>query len=166
MYAIPLIAKSAMNGAQFRAQRVGNAGGGLIRKTIASPTKHDAVMEFYGLPPIGQKQRRPMDGAQFHDIPGPQKRGTGGTLIIIRIESLPSFMRGGSETPVRDCYKVLRYCVKMMSYFAVFKGVCSCRLSVRVDLLAGGVLEATADLSTTIGAKCAPIFAQDDNPFC
>ncbi|HUA98255.1 MAG TPA: hypothetical protein VMA34_08010, partial [Terracidiphilus sp.] len=22
--------------------------------------------EFYGLPPIGQKQRRPMDGAQFH----------------------------------------------------------------------------------------------------
>jgi hypothetical protein len=23
-------------------------------------------MEFYGLPPIGQKQRRPMDGAQFH----------------------------------------------------------------------------------------------------
>ena len=24
------------------------------------------MMEFYGLPPIGQKQRRPMDGAQFH----------------------------------------------------------------------------------------------------
>jgi hypothetical protein len=23
-------------------------------------------MEFYGLPPIGQKQRRPMGGAQFH----------------------------------------------------------------------------------------------------
>jgi hypothetical protein len=23
-------------------------------------------MEFYGLPPIGQKQKRPMDGAQFH----------------------------------------------------------------------------------------------------
>ena len=27
--------------------------------------KQDVVMEFYGLPPIGQKQRRPMDGAQF-----------------------------------------------------------------------------------------------------
>jgi hypothetical protein len=25
-------------------------------------------MEFYGLPPIGQKQRRPMDGAQFHPL--------------------------------------------------------------------------------------------------
>ena len=23
-------------------------------------------MEFYGLPPIGQKKRRPMDGAQVH----------------------------------------------------------------------------------------------------
>jgi hypothetical protein len=25
-------------------------------------------MEFYGLPPIGQKQRRPMDGAPFHPL--------------------------------------------------------------------------------------------------
>ncbi len=25
-------------------------------------------MEFYGLPPIRQKQRRPMDGAQFHQL--------------------------------------------------------------------------------------------------
>jgi len=25
-------------------------------------------MEVYGLPPIGQKQRRPMDGAQFHTL--------------------------------------------------------------------------------------------------
>jgi hypothetical protein len=25
-------------------------------------------MEFYGLPPIGQKQKRPMDGAQFHPL--------------------------------------------------------------------------------------------------
>jgi hypothetical protein len=44
-------------------------------------------MEFYGVPPIGQKQRRPMDGApciRLVDIPGPQKRGTGGTLIRIK----------------------------------------------------------------------------------
>jgi hypothetical protein len=38
----------------------------LIRNKNASSTKRDAVMQFYGLPPIGQKQRRPMDGAQFH----------------------------------------------------------------------------------------------------
>jgi len=25
-------------------------------------------MEFQGLPPIGQKQERPMDGAQFHSL--------------------------------------------------------------------------------------------------
>jgi len=25
-------------------------------------------MEFYGLPPIDKKQRRPMDGAQFHPL--------------------------------------------------------------------------------------------------
>jgi hypothetical protein len=29
-------------------------------------TKLGVVMEFHGLPPIGQEQRRPMDGAQFH----------------------------------------------------------------------------------------------------
>jgi len=34
-------------------------------------------MEFYGLPPIGQKQRRPMDGA-------------------------PSFISRGLASPVRD----------------------------------------------------------------
>jgi hypothetical protein len=38
----------------------------LIRLINASSTNQDAVSEFYGLPPIGQKQRRPMDGAQFH----------------------------------------------------------------------------------------------------
>jgi hypothetical protein len=32
----------------------------------AGSTKRDADVEFYGLPPIGQKQRRPMDGAQFY----------------------------------------------------------------------------------------------------
>jgi hypothetical protein len=31
-----------------------------------SSTKQDVVMEFYGVPPIGQKQERPMDGAQLH----------------------------------------------------------------------------------------------------
>jgi hypothetical protein len=30
------------------------------------PQNKDDAMEFYGLPPIGQKQRRPMDGAQFY----------------------------------------------------------------------------------------------------
>jgi hypothetical protein len=35
-------------------------------------------MKFYGLPPIGQKQRRPMDGAQFHF---PQVGEAGGGLI-------------------------------------------------------------------------------------
>ena len=28
-------------------------------------TKKGVVMEFYGLPPIGQEQRRPMDETQF-----------------------------------------------------------------------------------------------------
>jgi hypothetical protein len=31
-------------------------------------------MEIYGLPPIGQKQERPMDGAQFHSRTGRQCR--------------------------------------------------------------------------------------------
>jgi hypothetical protein len=47
-------------------------------------------MEFYGLPPIGQKQRRPMDGAQFHlpwvgsverSFISPRVGNTGGELI-------------------------------------------------------------------------------------
>jgi hypothetical protein len=38
----------------------------LQRNKNASSAKQDVVMEFYGLPPIGQKQRRPMDGAQLH----------------------------------------------------------------------------------------------------
>jgi prolyl-tRNA editing enzyme YbaK/EbsC (Cys-tRNA(Pro) deacylase) len=63
---------------EFHAQRVGNTGGGLIRNKNASSTKRDVVMKFYGLPPIGQKQRRPMDGAQFHF---PQVGEAGGRLI-------------------------------------------------------------------------------------
>jgi hypothetical protein len=39
---------------------------GLGRNKGVDSTKQDVVMEFYGLPPIGQKQRRPMDGVQFH----------------------------------------------------------------------------------------------------
>ncbi len=45
---------------------LGRAQYNLERNKNASSTKQDVVMEFYGLPPIGQKQRRPMDGAQFH----------------------------------------------------------------------------------------------------
>jgi hypothetical protein len=45
----------------------------LQRNKDASSTKRD-VMEFYGLPPIGQKQRRPMDGAQFGFPVGRQRR--------------------------------------------------------------------------------------------
>jgi long-chain acyl-CoA synthetase len=40
----------------------------LIRNKNGSSTKQSVGMEFYGLPPIGQKQRRPMDGAQFHPL--------------------------------------------------------------------------------------------------
>jgi hypothetical protein len=38
----------------------------LLKSKIVGSTKRDVVVEFYGLPPIGQKQIRPMDGAQFH----------------------------------------------------------------------------------------------------
>jgi hypothetical protein len=41
-------------------------------------------MEFYGLPPIGQKQRRPMDGAQFHS---PWVDEAGGRLHKNRAQS-------------------------------------------------------------------------------
>src|ERR1700679_218031 len=41
-------------------------------------------MEFYGRPPIGQKQGRPMDGAQFH----PSRVGeAGGKLIRNKVVS-------------------------------------------------------------------------------
>jgi hypothetical protein len=50
----------------------------LTKNKNASSTKRDAVMQFYGLPPIGQKQRRPMDGAQFHP---PRVGEAGGKLI-------------------------------------------------------------------------------------
>src|SRR6266567_3878158 len=45
-------------------QWVGNDGGRPIRSKNARSTKRNA-RKFHGLPPIGQKQRRPMDGAQF-----------------------------------------------------------------------------------------------------
>jgi hypothetical protein len=31
----------------------------LVRNKVVSSTEQDVVLEFYGLPPIGQKQRRP-----------------------------------------------------------------------------------------------------------
>jgi L-aspartate oxidase len=40
----------------------------LERYANAGSTKHDVAMEFYGVPPIGQKQEHPMDGAQFHPL--------------------------------------------------------------------------------------------------
>jgi hypothetical protein len=76
MYAIPLIAKSAMNGAQLHAQRVGDTGGGLVRNKSAGSTKRDVDPEFYGVPPVGQ--RRPMDGAPgFSTSPVPKSEGPG-----------------------------------------------------------------------------------------
>jgi hypothetical protein len=97
MYAIPLIAKSAMNGAQFRAQRVGNAGGGLIRNKNASSIKYEIFIEFYGLPPIGQKQRRPMDGAQFHLL----RVGCAGAGLLQSLEILRQ--RGVLPQPGKLC---------------------------------------------------------------
>jgi len=67
---------------EFHAQRVGNTGGGLGRNKNASSTKRDVVMKFYGLPPIGQKQRRPMGGAQFHS---PRVGEAGGRLKRNRV---------------------------------------------------------------------------------
>ena len=40
----------------------------LTKNKLVGSTKQGVVMEFYGLPPIGQKQRPPMDGAQFHPL--------------------------------------------------------------------------------------------------
>jgi hypothetical protein len=59
-------------------------------------------MEFYGLPPIGQKQRRPMDGAQFHS---PWVGNAGGelksrhTLMLDRFP--PANVASGTE---QRCY--------------------------------------------------------------
>jgi hypothetical protein len=36
--------------------------------SCSSDKKQEAVTEFYGLPLIGQKQERPMNGAQFHTL--------------------------------------------------------------------------------------------------
>jgi hypothetical protein len=44
--------------------------GAIGRNKVVGSTKQGDVMDFYGLPPIGQK--RPMDGAQFHSR-GPAK---------------------------------------------------------------------------------------------
>jgi hypothetical protein len=38
-------------------------GGGIAKQRFQTPW---VGMKFYGLPPIGQKQERPMDGAQFY----------------------------------------------------------------------------------------------------
>jgi hypothetical protein len=59
---------------------------GLTRNKLISSTKQGVVMEFYGLPPIGQKQRRPMDGAQFHS---PWVGNAGGGLIRNRVSNGP-----------------------------------------------------------------------------
>jgi hypothetical protein len=48
------------------------------RNKNANSTKRDVVMKFYRLPPIGQKQKRPMDGAQFYS---PRVGEAGGRLI-------------------------------------------------------------------------------------
>jgi len=47
------------------------------RNMVLSSTRQDVLMEFRGLPPIGQKQKRPMDGAQFFP---PWVDNTGGEL--------------------------------------------------------------------------------------
>ena len=80
---------------EFHAQRVGNTGGGLTRNKNASSTKRDVVMKFYGLPPIGQKQRRPMDGAQFHS---PWVGEAGGRLNRLR-KKASFWMKGPKSTP-------------------------------------------------------------------
>jgi hypothetical protein len=56
----------------------------LKRNKNASSTKRNVVMKFYGLPPIGQKQRRPMDGAQFHS---PRVGEAGGRLKRTGLET-------------------------------------------------------------------------------
>jgi hypothetical protein len=45
---------------------VGFAGGGLIRDKFVSRWEMSKGSQVHADPPIGQKQRRPMDGAQFH----------------------------------------------------------------------------------------------------
>jgi allantoinase len=62
----------------------------LTRNKIPSSTKQHAAMEFHGLPPIGQKQERPMDGAQFHPLwvgedGGVERGGVNSTASIQRI---------------------------------------------------------------------------------
>ena len=47
------------------------------KKQNAGSTKRGVRMEFKRLPPIGQRQKRPMDGAQFHS---PQVGDAGGEL--------------------------------------------------------------------------------------
>ena len=49
-----------------------------------------AVMEFYGLPPIGQKQERPVEGAQFHS------QWVGGAVgLLSRKKRLRGSVHGG-----------------------------------------------------------------------
>jgi len=53
----------SMAGAPVSSLWVRETVGGLRRDANVSSTKQDAIMEFYGLPPIGQRRERPMDGA-------------------------------------------------------------------------------------------------------
>jgi hypothetical protein len=55
-------------------------------------------MGFYGLPPIGQKQRRPMDGAQFRS---PWVGEAGGRLRSSQPYSLTGNCGGVGGTPKR-----------------------------------------------------------------
>ena len=64
-YKLPLVVVGFSFGAAM-AVKACCGQGDLQRDKNASSTKQGVVTEIYGLPPIGQKQRRPMDGAQSH----------------------------------------------------------------------------------------------------
>jgi tRNA uridine 5-carboxymethylaminomethyl modification enzyme len=65
------------------------SGYGPVGSRNADSTREDVVMELYGLPPIGQEQRRPMDGAHSGS---PQVGEAGGGLNENAI-SLPAVLR-------------------------------------------------------------------------
>jgi hypothetical protein len=62
-------------------------------------------MEFYGLPPIGQKQRRPMDGAQFHPLWVGEAGGRlkGGAEKVGRADETPEEHPSGAEARPLFC---------------------------------------------------------------
>jgi len=94
--------ESSLRGVAHLASSNAVGAAALVRNKNASSTKHGVVMEFYGLPPIGQKQRRPMDGAQFHS---PWVGKTGGELKKKTANQRPSktklthWQAGGSGWP-------------------------------------------------------------------